>query len=244
MAKLDAKGMITGTAGPVYYRSFNGKTFVQTKPGKGVVKQGAGTKNQASDFGRASSLSKAIRASLFPILQHHADPAFYRRFTAAVNAVTQTGNPNPKGSRHLIDGDLSLLEDIDCNTASPFGSYCLLDLAVSLNGNRQLEIAVPAFNALEQIAQPDDATNAELAFLVTTINPETNTTTHAELFKQDFALKNELIQAQQFSTTALPASQLIVVSAAVFYYRNNNLAGLVQLNGKGFHPCGVVTVLK
>lgn len=244
MARLGLKGQIGGSVGPVTYLAYNGTTYIRTKPGKGGVKQSSETKKSASDFGRASSLAKAIRNSLFPILQNHSDTSFYRRFTANVNAATQDGNPQPKGSRSLMEGNLSLLERIDCNTASPFSTYCTPSPELTLSDSGQLTIALPEFTVLEHIAQIPDATHATLAFLATVINPDTNAQSHAELFKLELALTNSLIPAQQWTTAVLPQGQLIVVASAVFYYRNNNLAGMVGLNSREFHPCEVSGVLR
>lgn len=244
MAKIDIKGHLRGGVGPIAYRTFNGSLIVQSKPGRGNVKQTSNTKKSASDFGRASSLAKAIRHSLYPILQNHSDSAFYRRFTAKVNAATQDGNPQPKGSRNLIDGNLSLLENIDCNTASPYADYCNLSPVLSVSDSRQLTIVLPEFSVLEHIIAPADATHAVLAFLVTVVNSNTSSQSHAELFKLELSLTNSDIPAQQWITQVLPEAQLIVVASAVFYYRNNNLAGMVALNGKEFHPCEVSGVLK
>lgn len=244
MAKIGFKGQLTGSVGPVYYRTFNGNSYIQTKPGRGNVKQTVATQKSASDFGRASSMAKAIRESLFPVLQHHSDTAFYRRFAAKVNAATQDGNPQPKGSRSLIDGNLALLSHIDCNTASPFSEYCKLSAELSLSDSNVLTISLPELQATESITTYADATDAELAFLVTVINPQDNTQTQAELFKLAIPLTNATISARQWTTASLPENQLIVVAAAVFYYRNNSLAGMIGLNGKGFHPCEVVGVFR
>ena len=244
MAKIGFKGQLTGSVGPVYYRTLNGSSCIQTKPGRGNVKQTEATRQSASDFGRASSMAKAIRESLFPVLQHHSDTAFYRRFAAKVNAATQDGNPQPKGSRSLIDGNLALLSHIDCNTASPFSEYCKGSPELSLSDSNVLTIALPELQVIESITPYTDATDAELAFLVTVINPQTNTQSHAELFKFAIPLSNATIPARQWTTASLPENQLIVVTAAVFYYRRNALVGLIGLNGKEFHPCEVVGVLR
>lgn len=218
--------------------------YVRSKPGKGNVKQTSATKNSASDFGRASSLAKAIRLALFPILQNHSDNAFYRRLTTKANAATQANNATPKGSRALIDGDLTLLDHIDCNNASPFASHCGLFPTRSISGSRELTIALPEFALLEQIFVPAGATDAELVFLVTAINPVTNTESHAQMFRLELPLKESIIAAQQWTTEALPEAQLVILASAVFYYRKNNLAGMVAMNGKEHHPCEISAVLK
>ena len=244
MAKLSTKGQIKGSVGPVSYHVYNDTVYIQSKPGKGNVKQTVATQKSASDFGRASSIAKAIRNSLFPILQNHSDNEFYRRFTARINTATQDGNPQPKGNRSLIDGNLSLLTAIDCNTASPFDSYCNLTPLISLSSSRQLIITLPEFLVLEHISAPAEATDAVLVFLVTAIHPDTNSESHSQLFKLELPLKDSLIPAQEWTSIILPEGQLILVASAVFYYRNNTLAGMVGLNGKEFHPCEVSRVLR
>ena len=171
---------ITGSIGPVSYHSYNGNVYLQSKPGKGNVKHSAATKNSASDFGRASKLAKAIRLSLFPIMQGHEGNALYRRFTTIINRATQKDNPQPKGSRLLIDGDLSTLAHIDCNTGSPFASSCGLSPRLSLSDSRQLTLALPAFTIANSLFAPSDATDAALTFLVIAIDPETRTESHAD----------------------------------------------------------------
>ena len=227
---------------PRKYTEFNSNVYLRSKSGKGNVKQTA-TQKSASDFGRASTLVKAIRLALFPILQEHSENAFYRRFTSKVNAATQTGNPQPKGSRYLIDGDLTLLDNIDSNTASPFGNYCSIRPTLQLTDTRQLNLALPEFVLRDHIAKPAGAGHAELVFLITAIKPQTNAESHAELFRLALPLHAVGIATQEWTTAALPEAHVVVAASAVFYYRNNNLAGMVALIGKEWHPCEVRAVL-
>ncbi|MDN3678236.1 hypothetical protein QWY90_13055 [Flavobacterium paronense] len=248
MARINKKGQIIGSIGPVSFRAYNGKEYLQGKPGKKKMKQTVATKKSASDFGRGSRLAKAIREALFPILQNRGDANFYRRFTTKINTATQDGNSKPIGSRTLMEGNLDLLQNIDCNLASPFVHYCKLSPTLSLSGSCQLTIALPEFSVLDYIAQKEKATHAELVFLVTAlpteIDPENPIEPKAELFRLAFPLKASVVPAQQWTTVVLPEGQLIVVASALFYYRDNALAGMVGLNGKEFHPVEVSAVLK
>jgi hypothetical protein len=244
MARIDSKGRLTGSIGPVSYRSFNGTTYLQSKPGRGNVKQTSATQQTASDFGRASSIAKNMRQALFPILHNHSDTAFYRRFTAQVHTATQDGNPQPKGSRSLWNGNLSVLSPIDCNAASPFANYCTLIPELAMSIDREVTITLPEFTVTEGIIKHGDVTDAELAFLVTCVDAETGTQTHAELFKLEITLANGTLPAQQWTTAVVPENQLIIVAAAVFYYRRNAVAGLIGRNSKEFHPCAVISVMR
>lgn len=244
MARLDSKGKLIGSIGPVSYRTFNGTTYLQSKPGRGNVKQTTPTKQTASDFGRASSIAKAIRQALLPIMQSHSDNTFYRRFTALVHTATQDGNTQPKGSRSLRHGNVAALTNIDGNLASPFANYCKLVPELALSIDRQLTITLPEFNVAESITKHGDATDAELAFLVIGVDPETGAQTHAELFKLEMALTNGTLPTQQWTTAVVPENQLIVVASAVFYYRRNAVAGLIGRNSKEFHPCAVIGVMR
>lgn len=244
MARIDSKGRLKGSIGPVSYRTFNGTNYLQSKPGKGNVKQTSATQQTASDFGRASRMAKSIRQALFPIVHNHSDTAFYRRFTAQVHTATQDGNPQPKGSRSLWHGNLSALTPMDCNAASPFATYCTLvpELAVSID--REVTITLPEFTVTDSIVKQGDATDADLAFLVTCVDAETGAQTHAELFKLEMALASGTIPTQQWTTAVVPENQLIIVASAVFYYRRNAVAGLIGRNSKEFHPCAVIAVMR
>jgi hypothetical protein len=248
MARINKKGQIIGSIGPVSFRAYNGKDFMQSKPGKNKMKQTVATKKSASDFGRGSRLAKAIREALFPIVQNLSDSNFYRRLTTKINTATQDGNPQPIGSRTLMEGNLALLNNTDCNLASPFVNYCRLTPTLTLSDARQLTIALPEFSVLDSIAQKEKATHAELVFLVTAtpteIDPDNPIEPKAELFRLAFPLKASLIPAQELTTRVLPGAQLVVVASTLFYYRNNTLAGMIGLNGKEFHPCEVTAVLR
>jgi hypothetical protein len=147
-----------------------------------------------------------------------------------------------------MEGNLALLHNIDCNLASPFVNYCKLSPGLSLSDSRQLTIALPEFSVLDYIAQKEKATHAELVFLVTALPPEIDPDNpiepKAELFRFAFPLKASLIPAQQWTTDVLPQAHIVVVVSALFYYRNNALAGMVGLNEKEFHPCEVTMILK
>ncbi len=244
MARIDSKGRLTGSIGPVSYRTVNGTTYLQSKPGRGNVKQTSATQQTASDFGRASTMAKAIRQALFPIVQNHSDNAFYRRFTAQVHNATQDGNTQPKGSRSLWQGNLSVLTHMDCNLASPFANHCTLVPELALSIDRELTITLPAFTVTEGIIKQGDATDAALAFLVTCVDAETGAQTHAELFQLEMALANGQLPTQQWTTASVPENQLIIVASAVFYYRRNAVAGLIGRNSKEFHPCAVIAVMR
>lgn len=244
MARIDSKGRLTGSIGPVSYRTFNGTTYLQSKPGKGNVQQTLATQQTASDFGRASTMAKSIRQALFPIVHNHSDTTFYRRFTAQVHTATQDGNPQPKGSRSLWHGNLSVLTNMECNAASPFANYCTLAPELTLSIDREVTITLPAFTVAEGIKQQGDATDATLAFLVTCVDAATGAQTHAELFQLDMELANGELPTQQWTTAAVPENQLIIVASAVFYYRRNAVAGLIGRNSKEFHPCAVIAVMR
>ena len=248
MARINKKGQIIGSIGPVCYHAYNDETYIQSKPGKKKMKQTVATKKSASDFGRGSRLAKAIREAMFPIIQNRSDANFYRRFTTKINTATQDGNAQPIGSRTLLEGNLDLLHHIDCNLASPFVHYCKLTPTLTLSDSRELTIGLPEFSVLDYIAQKEKATHAELVFLVTALPPEIDPNNpiepKAELFRFAFPLKASLVPAQEWTTAVLPQAHIVVVASGLFYFRNNNLAGMVGLNEKEFHPCEITAVLK
>lgn len=244
MAKITPKGQLSGIVGPVSYRVKNGVTVVQTKPGKGKMKQTEATASAASDFGSASTAARKIRTAMFPILQGHGDAALYRRFAAKVYEAVKLDTQHSKGKRTLADGDLSVLSGFDCNANSPFAKYCALWPMVAYDAGQNIVLSVPAFHPAEMIRAIPTASDSEICLLVTAFDPETLAETHTEMFRLPFALTDQEVPEQQWVLTGVVPNAVVVLTAAVFYFRNNNAAGAVGLNGKHLHPCAIVAAFR
>jgi len=245
MASVNTKGQLSGGIGSVYYRVLNGKPILQTKPGKGT-KQSTGTKVSASDFGIASSIAKNIRLFLFPLLQNMADPYMYTRFTPRIFKAIADGPKQTENGHTLLDGDLSGLNGFQFNINSIFSNYCSLQPLLNREDDGSLSITLPELSNRDSITTVEKATHCDICYLVTAFDSEINIANYQDVFRTTIELKNSnnTIPVQQWVTPPLAAGQLIIVTAAIFYFRQDKLMGTVPLNSKQLHPCEIVAVFK
>jgi len=240
MARINTKGMLSGTVGNYSFRVLNGKAIVQSKPGRNRVKQTAATKSSASEFGTANTLARQVREMLYPLLQDLSDSKMYNRFATALYGVLLGCTSLPKGKRTLLDGNLEDLAHFEFNSASPFSKYCRVQVQAVLDGQGQIRITTASFNSRQNVAQVETATDAILVFLVTAFDPHNGEESYSKLFQCPFRLDGNAIAAQEWTTAALREGQVAIASAALFYYRGNNLVGPVRLNSKQLHPSAIL----
>ncbi len=236
MSKINARGQLSGAAGPVYFRVLNGKGILQSKPRKHT--KGPGAIASANEFGLASKTSKSIRTILFPILQDRGDTMMYRRFVAVIHSIIKSNDALPKGKRSLLDGDLDLLTGFEFNEASPFANYCSVKPLLHYE-NQVFTVSFPEFPNTA-IKAPLQATGTAIGIHVTVFDPATLTELQAEQFRIDVPNNKATTDATAFSTTAIPTGKLVIVTAALFFYRDSTLSGRITLNSRELHPCVVV----
>jgi len=242
MARINTKGLLSGTVGNYTFKVINGIGIVQSRPGKGGVKQTVATKSSASEFGNAHRLAKKIREAQFPLLQDMADSRMYNRFATALYRTVLSADGLPKGTRTIRDGDLGALGQFQFNIQSPFSKYCSVPIQAALDGQDRMHIVLDAFDPTKDVLNPEMASEARLAILVTAFDPEDGTESHAELFQLAFGISDTATQTQEWTSGVLPKGTIVFVSAALFYYRDNSLIGPVGLNSKKMHPAEIVKV--
>ena len=243
MARQNAKGLVIGTVGPVSFRVLEGRQILQSKPGKGNMKQSKATKATAFDFGNASWLSKKIRIALSPLLLGFTDSKMYYRFTAliyrhSVKNITLDSLENPENDAFLQENYF------ECNFNSPFVEYCKLQPLIKLDTDGNVVVSLPEFHTSEKFRFPDSASTAVFCLLATVINPEDGSETWADVLKFSITDLNTVIPAQQWEIPAIAKNQWLVLTAAVLYYKNDRFIGNVGMSSKDFHPCAVIGLWK
>ena len=244
MARTNIKGQLSGSVGPVSYRVVNGMGVVQSKPGRGNTKMAKTTLASASEFGRASTMSKNIRRWLLPLLQNRTDVYMYSRFTAKVYQALINSSVASKEDRTLLDGDLSILNGFQFNNNVVFNHYYSLNPELSLEDTGALSITLPEFSSSDTINSIAEATSCDICYMVTALDSKVNTANYTDVFKVRVPLNGSTVAAQQWTTPALKAGQLVIVAAAVFYFRKDKFMGDVCLNSKQLHPCELAAAFR
>lgn len=239
MAIITSKGALTGLVGQVVLRHYQGRTVLQSRPGR--IRQTPAMRGSAAAFGRASATAKKIRLAVSPLLREGTDSGLYRRFASAVYAAALAGHQGNSG-RSLENGDLSLLRRFQFNAASPMEHYCRVATRLEpLEGGR-LKLVLPACEAALS-DMPANTSSAELCFLVCVLDPAGWTVSHEAVFRAP-ALPSGGFAGGHWTSEALPQGHIAFVLSALLAYRNERLLGSFLLNSKAWHPCELVEVVR
>ncbi|MCC4213288.1 hypothetical protein [Leeuwenhoekiella parthenopeia] len=244
MAKLDPKNGLVGSIGQLVFRSVNGETVVQGRPEKTGRPPSGRSKQTATDFGRASRTTSSLMRGLRPFLSNMYDSQFFNRFRKAVYQGMKMNDTLPQGSFDLWQGEPTVLEGLEADLKNQYPRYVQMPgLELSLEAGT-LEISVPEFKADNHLHWPVKASEAELGYWISVYDSKTYQVLRHELFRIPIPHKTQSIPATHYTTTALPAEALLLVTAGVFYYTADFRMGKVCMNSKAFNPTQVLKVFR
>ncbi len=243
MARFNGKDLI-GSLGNVAFKTVDGITYLQTKPGRGGVRQTKATKKAASDFGTASSTTKMLTIGLRILLQTYYPKNMFNSFRSVVYNAMLANTLLPKGTKNLWEGDLDLLTGFEFNTSSLYAEYCRVLLDITENPNASLTLQTPGFVPADVLLWPATASSAVLCYNVTYYQPDTYKIVQQEVFKVAVADAVHPITAQSFTTQPIAAPALALVSSCVLYFKEDALLGSVCLNHKALHPMQLLQALR
>lgn len=177
------KGLIKvrGTMGDMtFYRTKDGH-LVREKggiDGKRIATDPAfqRTRENGAEFGTAGKGGQLVRKALRLLLKHARDRRVTSRLTQHLLQVIKTDTLNPRGSRRIEDGDMSLLDGFDFNKEGKLETFFFTGYTPTLDrAAGTLEVAVDAFVPQDLIDAPSGTTHLELVAGVGALNFEART---------------------------------------------------------------------
>ncbi|WP_442846104.1 hypothetical protein [Leeuwenhoekiella sp. H156] len=244
MAELDSKTGLKGNIGDLVFRNVNGKTIVQSRPDTGGKARKGRAKQTATDFGRASQITSSLMRGLRPFLSKMYDSQFFNRFRKAVYQGMKMNDSLPQGSLDLWQGEPTVLEGLEADLKNQYPQYVQMPgLELKLEAG-SLEISVPEFKADNPLHWPVKASEAELGYWISVYDSKTYHVLRHELFRIPIPHKTQRIPATNYTTTALPAEALLLVTAGELYYTADFRLGKVCMNSKAFNPTQVLKVFR
>ncbi|SFU42879.1 hypothetical protein SAMN05216480_103118 [Pustulibacterium marinum] len=235
MAKLLPNNKIIGSLGNVSFKELNGATILQSKPGKGGVKQTKNTKKAATNFGQCSSeASKMVRSWQSIILQYQDSQMGYRFRSTLYNSMLS--KPMPPGSmRSLADVTFSDLNGFEFNTQSLFSHYCRISIQCAITASRKISICIASCEAATSISWPTNASKATLCLFLN--NPFiSNTNENTELLQIDIPNRNYIIPSEEVELALPKTKTVIAVVGCIFFYTDMLHSQPVCINNKQLHP--------
>lgn len=242
MAKIDKKGTVRGTVGPVVYRGYRDMNIIQGKPRN--FKQSVESVKTSTEFGLSSTTAAVVRQAFQPAYIHRDGEAvsrstqvIYRSIRGSLNAVV--------GRRDLHDADLNCLKGLEFNIHSKISDVLQCGYRVEKDNEGSISVFMAGFDAKKDLHVPawikNSASQYRIRFSLIGFNFRQEYYELLDVKDVDFC-KRETLEEQliRFDRKSEP-DQLLMVSISILAYRYTPMSeGYVLLNSKEFSPCAII----
>ena len=242
MAKVDNKGMVRGTAGPVVYRGYRGMNIIQGKPRK--FKQTSASIRASTEFGLSSTTAAVIRQAFQPAYIHR-DGEAVSRSTQLVYRGIRGSRSGRVGQRDLHDAGLDSIIGMDFNINSRLSEVLQVSQRVERDAQGRISVFMGALNAKTDLRVPLSISKAvskyRIRFSLIGFNFRKEYYEYLEV--KDIELrKHGQLEAQEIRFETQPeADQLLMLSVSLLAYSETRMEeGYVLLNSKEFSPCAII----
>lgn len=242
MAKIDSKGMVSGTVGSMVYRKYRGMNIIQGKPRK--FKQTADSIKASTEFGLSSSTAAVIRRA-FQEAYVHRDGEAASRSTQLVYRSIRNSSFAQVGQRDLHDADLSVLQGMEFNTNSKLSDLISPGSAVceACESGVRVKLSIPG--NMYALKKPLGISQAASLYRIrlTLIGFNFRQEYYEYLGVHDIDLRSQQSVGEQivnFDCGQRPELLLMVSMSLLAYKETSMKDGLVLLNSKEFSPCAII----
>jgi len=242
MAKVDNKGRVRGTAGPVVYRGYRGMNIIQGKPRK--FKQTSESIRASTEFGLSSTTAAVIRQAFQPAYIHR-DGEAVSRSTQLVYRGIRSSLSGSVGRRDLHDADLDSIIGMDFNIKSRLGEVLQVSQRVERDAQGRISVFMGSLNAKTDLRVPLSISKAvskyRVRFSLIGFNFRQEYYEYLEV-KDVEVRKHGQLEAQEIRFETQPeADQLLMLSVSLLAYSETRMEeGYVLLNSKEFSPCAII----
>lgn len=144
MAKVDRKGTVRGTVGPVVYRGYRDMNIIQGKPRS--FKQTAASIKTSTEFGLSSTTAAVIRQAFQPAYIHRDGEAASRSTQLAYRSIRGSSN-TVVGQRDLHDADLNCLTGLEFNIHSKVSDVLQSSYRMEKNSEGSVRVLLARIDA-------------------------------------------------------------------------------------------------
>jgi hypothetical protein len=229
MAKLTGLLELEGTFGDI--------TFVKTKNGIIVRKKSSisasriakdkcfqRTRQNNAEFSTAAKGTKLLRLTIDQLLRNAKDGRTANRLLSAMMKVVKSDMSSARGERNITDGDISQLENFECNINSSL--LVIFKSAYETVVDRvsgTLRINIPAFVPKKSVAMPEGATHFKLVTAGVEIDFENEAYNVSTSDSDMIECEKEQVNALTFSNSipAGSAHTLFILMGVQFFNKVN-----------------------
>lgn len=232
MALYDGKNFKGGIGNISFRKLDEHTTIVQSKPGKGNVKQSENTKKSASLFGRVvSPFAKHVRRHFRDLVKGFADRKMVNRMNADISIIINQ-HQTPDGKIVFHSESFSRLRGFEFNANSLLIDSLLLMPTVSYDEDK-IHISMPSFHIPKNVKFPDDADHVLIQIQPVFFNLEMGLGFNAETAYIELARNQNMSEAQSFSYN-FPAGTVCLIGLSLLFSERQ-----FAVNSKEFSPAGI-----
>jgi hypothetical protein len=182
------------------------------------------TRQNASEFGRAASASKALREAVRSLIQNAKDSKLAARLTQQFSAIIKVDDTNPRGERGVLDAETEALEGFEFNINAKFSGIVFAPISATINrSSGSNTVAVPAMVPTNDLVAPAGATHFKIVATAAVVDFATGTATSAN-DETAFLAYGVTGTASDTLAVSLPANSTgpIFVGVGVEFYQDVN----------------------
>ena len=169
----------------------------------------ARARENATQFTRGGKGAKLIRVSVSQLLLGVKDKTLKTRLFAKVMEVIKSDVTSPRGSKNIVDGNITLLNGFLFNSAAPLTNVFPKGLVANIHRQTgQLTVDVPAFVPKNELKAPLSATHFEI------ISAGSELQFEQDVFKTDIQ-KSALLPYSEAATAALTLTHSVTVNSTL-----------------------------
>lgn len=236
MARFKGKFLI-GSIGNLTFKKNRKEQILQTKPGKGGVKQTTATKKAALVFGKASAFSNCIRSNFRQLTGSDYDGEMINRLNKENFAILkQCYQPETESYEFKADS-FRRLNGFDFNSKSQLKDSLWVEPTVQLS-EKELLIQLPEFKIPTDFKFPAYSHTCSLKLSVYLFSIKTGVDHQLNLEPLQISNDQEMVPVREWKVE-VPDGCICVTGMALHYYRIQG-SMTIPVNHKAFNPAVIL----
>ena len=228
---------IVGTIAKVSFREYRGMQIMQSKPGRGRVRQTKHTKSAANIFGKASSLASDFRSSLNGIIGSDYDGLMVSRLTGMMRPIIEQCYDKPNLKFNFSRNDFQSLAGFDFNLNSPLQKNMWIMPQSSLADN-VLTITIPEMKIGGDLKFPSNANLCSIVITFAIYRLEEGLKSMFPESKNILVKSDEATVARQQFEFSVPEGCLCIAGIGLSYYLQRTETAFAK-NTPTFNPAAI-----
>jgi len=177
------------------------------------------TRENSSEFGRASAIAKKIRLALHAVLPLFHEATMQTRLNGRVLQVIKNDAANVRGKRTLSANDLPLLIGFSFNAASAWKDVYFGNVIRSLDtASRNVRVAFPSYWGPAVLAGPKEASGVRFSVAAITMDLESgryeSRVEHSPILSRSSTLPEQLFELEMDT-----ADEPVLLLAGLAFFR-------------------------